>query len=276
MNTILDEIIAQTRQDLEQVKRRLPEPRLRELLAAPAAVPDFHAALAPAADGRPRVIAELKRASPSKGQIRNDFGVVSLAGELEEHGAAALSVLTEPRWFQGSPQYLRAVAANAGIPVLRKDFIVDPYQVLEARAWGASAILLIAAALTPPEFAKLHGLARELGLAVLAEVHTPEELKWVVQSGVRVIGVNSRDLHSFHTSLERSAEVLAEIPGDRLAVAESGLRTGGDLAALAAAGADAFLIGETLMRAAHPGVKLNELLEDATAAGYHPGGQRHR
>lgn len=274
MNNILTQIIDRTRLDLALEKQRLPEARLREMALALGVPHDFRAALGPAPDGRPRVIAELKRASPSKGLIRGDFGVVSLAAELEEHGAAALSVLTEPRWFQGSPEYLRVVAANAAIPALRKDFIFDPYQILEARAWGASAILLIAAALTDAEFASLHALADQLHLAVLAEVHDHEELKRVLGAGATMVGVNSRDLRSFQTSLDAAAELLAEIPAGCLAVAESGIRTGADLATLGAAGADAFLIGETLMRATHPGVKLDELRDDAMTAHFHPGGHR--
>ncbi len=274
MNNLLTQIIARTRLDLAVEQQRLPEAHLRDLALALAVPHNFRAALGPMADGRPRVIAELKRASPSKGLIRRDFGVVSLAAELEEHGAAALSVLTEPRWFQGSPEYLRAVAANAAIPVLRKDFIIDPYQLWEARAWGASAILLIAAALTAAEFASLHALAEQLQLAVLAEVHDHEELKRVLEAGATIVGVNSRDLRSFQTSLEAAAELLAEIPAACLAVAESGLRTGADLATLGNAGADAFLIGETLMRATHPGVKLDELRDDAMTNHFHPGGQR--
>lgn len=258
--TILDQIIARTREDLELAKLRVPEERIRAqamLLEPPY---DFASALRARPGMPPRVIAELKKASPSKGLIRPEFGVVSLARELDRCGAAALSVLTEPFWFKGDPEYLRAAVANVTIPVLRKDFIVDAYQIYEARAWGASAVLLIAAALTPAEFARLHGLARELGLAVLSEVHDAAELEWVVDAGAEVIGVNSRDLRTFKTSIETTMELISRIPKDRVAVAESAIRTAEDIRTLSAAGAQAFLIGETLMRAERPGTKLKELM----------------
>lgn len=258
---ILADIIAHTREDLEISRLRVPEELLREHALATEVPFDLAAALragGPAAP--PRVIAELKRASPSKGLIRADFGVVSLARELAQAGAAALSVLTEPRYFKGSPEYLRAAAGNVAIPILRKDFIVDPYQVYEARAWGASALLLIAAALPPVEFQALHALARECGLAVLAEVHTADELAWVLDSGAEIVGVNSRDLRTFGTSIDRTAELVARIPAGVVAVAESGIRTAADIRLLRQAGAGAFLIGETLMRAARPGQALAELL----------------
>jgi len=258
---ILDDIITRTREDLESSRLRLPEERLRKLALEVKPPYDFAAALRPQPGGPPRIIAEMKKASPSKGLIRADFGVVSLARELAQHGAAALSVLTEPRFFKGSPDYLRAAVANVTIPVLRKDFIIDLYQVYEARAWGASAILLIAAALDPAEFAALHRLARDLGLAVLAEVHDREELKWVLDSGAEIIGVNSRDLRTFETSFEAARALIAEIPSGRIAVAESAIRTADDIRRLRDAGASAFLIGEVLMRAPKPGEKLKELLE---------------
>lgn len=261
--TILDEIIGHTRADLEISRLRLPEARLRELAVARPAALDFAAALRPRGDGQPRVIAELKRASPSKGLIRPEFGVVSLACDLEAHGAAALSVLTEVRYFRGSPEYLRAVVANVSIPVLRKDFIVDSYQVYEARAWGASAILLIAAALEPAEFVRLHRLAEALDLSVLAEVHHRDELDWVLASGARIVGINSRDLRTFKTDLATTEALLGQLPRDVIGVAESAIRDGADMARLTAAGAKAFLIGETLMRAPSPGGKLQELINDA-------------
>lgn len=258
--TILDEIMARTREDLEISRLRLPEERLRGQALETEVPFDFTAALRAVPGRPPRVIAELKKASPSKGLIRPDFGVVSLARELDQAGAAALSVLTEPRYFRGSPEYLRAAVGNVGIPVLRKDFVMDPYQIYEARAWGASAVLLIAAALPPPEFAALHRLARDLGLAVLSEVHTDDELRRVVDAGAEIIGVNSRDLRTFKTSLDTTLELVAAIPKDRIAVAESAIRTADDIRRLRAAGAQAFLIGETLMRAEHPGEKLKELM----------------
>ncbi len=258
--TILDEIIARTREDLEISRLRVPEAQLREQALAVEVAYDFAAALRARPGLPPRIISELKKASPSKGLIRADFGVVTLARELDRCGAAALSVLTEPRYFKGSPEYLRAAVGNVSIPVLRKDFVVDPYQIYEARAWGASAVLLIAAALPPPEFRALLRLATELGLAVLSEVHTQEELHWVLDAGAQIIGVNSRDLRTFQTSLETTLDLIAAIPQDRIGVAESAIRTADDIRQLQVAGAQAFLIGETLMRAEHPGDKLKELL----------------
>jgi indole-3-glycerol phosphate synthase len=258
---ILADIIARTREDLEISRLRVPEALLREHALGTEVPFDLASALrSPGPAAPPRIIAELKKASPSKGVIRADFGVVSLARDLARHGAAALSVLTEPRFFRGSPEYLRAAAANVAIPVLRKDFLVDPYQVYEARAWGASAVLLIAAALPPPEFRALHALTDELGLAVLAEVHSADELAWVLDAGARIVGVNSRDLRTFATSIEATAELIARVPASCIAVAESGIRSAADIRLLRAAGAQAFLIGETLMRAARPGEALAELL----------------
>ncbi|MFA4945866.1 MAG: indole-3-glycerol phosphate synthase TrpC [Lentisphaeria bacterium] len=258
--TILDQIITRTRADLATAKQRLPEGQLRQRALGRERPRDFRGAL----QGRPgdpaRVIAELKKASPSKGLIRADFGVVSLARELELAGAAALSVLTEPHWFQGSPAYLQAVADSVTIPVLRKDFIVDPYQIFEARAWGAAAVLLIAAALPPAEFAALAKLAGELELAVLAEVHDREELDWVLTCGVEIVGINARDLRTFKTDLAVAESLLQALPPGIVGVAESAIRDRADLRRLQAAGAGAFLIGETLMRADHPGAKLAELL----------------
>jgi indole-3-glycerol phosphate synthase len=216
----------------------------------------------------PRVIAELKRASPSKGLIRHDFPVASLAGDLAGHGAAALSVLTEPDYFRGSPLYLEQAAAAVHIPVLCKDFIVDPYQILEARSLGADAVLLIAAALDRIQAAELVCCAREAGLDVLAEAHDAREIEALADAGANVIGVNSRDLKTFAVDLGGTARLLAAIPDGVIRVAESGIATSEDMRFLAAAGAHAFLVGETLMRAQRPGDRLAELLR---AFGGEPG-----
>lgn len=258
--TILDEIIAKNRVALEKTKLAVPFLRLRKQAVQKPVPHDFAAALRARPGLPPRVISELKKASPSKGLIRAEFAPEALARELDAAGAAALSVLTEPFFFHGAPEYLRTAVANVKIPVLRKDFIFDPYQIYEARAWGASAVLLIAAALTPAEFARLHAVAKGLGLAVLSEVHDAKELEWVVDSGAEIIGVNSRDLRTFKTSIETTMELIAKIPKDRIAVAESAIRTAADIRTLAGVGAQAFLIGETLMRAEHPGEKLKELM----------------
>ncbi len=264
--TILDEIVASVREDLEISRRRLPPARLRELALQVTPPADFAAALRPIVrglPGPPRIIAELKKASPSRGVIRRDFGVISLARELAAAGAAALSVLTEPRYFQGSPEYLRAAAGNVAIPVLRKDFIIDEYQLYEARAWGASAVLLIAAALPPAEFARLQRIARELGLDVLAEVHNEIELEMVLDLGADIVGVNSRNLKTFEIDAALARRLLSQLPPQVIRVAESGVRTAEDIRRLQEAGADAFLVGETLMRAASPGRALARLLGNA-------------
>lgn len=258
--TILDEIIARVRADLDVTKKQVPEERLRRHAEERAPTRDFAEALRDLPGQPARVIAELKRASPSRGLIRKDFGVLSLSRELADNGAAALSVLTEVNYFKGSPRYLQAVAAAVDIPVLRKDFIVDPYQLYEARAWGADAVLLIAAALDAATFNRLHNLAMKLGLGVLAEVHGRDELHMVLDAGVEVVGVNSRNLKTFKTDLRTTAELIREIPQPSIPVAESGIHGPDDISELRKSGAQAFLVGETLMRAPSPGVKLAELL----------------
>jgi indole-3-glycerol phosphate synthase len=209
------------------------------------------------------VIAELKRASPSKGLIRADFQPRELAAELAEAGAAALSVLTEPHYFQGSPEALMEAACSVPLPLLRKDFIIHEVQLAEALEWGASAVLLIAAALSAEEYPRLYRAARAAGLDVLSEVHDQAELETVLAAGAQIVGVNSRDLKTFRTDLTGTAELISRIPAGTLRVAESGIRDGADLRRLMDAGADAFLIGETLMRAPSPGVALRALLAEA-------------
>ena len=216
-------------------------------------VPDFRAAM-------PGVIGELKKASPSKGLIRPDFHPVELAIELEEAGAAALSVLTEPNRFLGDLAYLKEVKKNVKIPLLRKDFIFDPYQILEARHAGASAVLLIAALLPREELFRLAAYARSLGLDVLGEAHNAEEIELLLDSPVTLIGVNARDLKTFSTDLALVEKLISRIPPERFPVAESAMKTAADLRRLREAGARGFLIGETLMRAPSPGAKLKELL----------------
>ncbi len=257
---ILQEITNQTRTDLEIVQHKRPEPELREQAYAASKPPSFRDALKPVENNTPRIIAEIKRASPSKGIIRNNFGVISLGLELEQHGAAALSVLTETRYFQGSRVYLQSLAKAVNLPLLRKDFIVSPYQLYEAKVWGASAVLLIAAVLSPEEFERLHSTAEELGLAVLSEVHTATEMEMAIKYGAGIIGVNSRNLKTFETSLENTAQLLKQIPEGTTAVAESGIHTADDVKRLREAGADAFLIGESLMASENPGQTLERFL----------------
>jgi indole-3-glycerol phosphate synthase len=212
------------------------------------------------------VIAELKKASPSKGLIRADFPVAELAHELEDAGAAALSVLTNERFFQGSLENLKIASQATRLPCLRKDFIIDEFQLLEARAHRADAVLLIVAALAQTELANLHRRAGELQLDVLCEVHDGVELQRALDTGCDMIGVNNRDLHTFRVDLNTSLQLAELIPFGVVKVAESGIETGDDLASLREAGFDAFLIGESLMRAPYPGDALRALLAQAVAA----------
>jgi indole-3-glycerol phosphate synthase len=207
------------------------------------------------------VIAEIKKASPSAGLLRREFDAVALARGFEQAGAAALSVLTEEENFQGALAHLRDARKAVGIPALRKDFIVERWQVWEARAAGADSFLLIAAVLDDASLADLLALGRELGMEPLVEVHTAAELERVLALGARIVGVNNRDLHTLEVRLETSLELAAMIPEDRIAVSESGLRSAEELRKLRAAGFDAFLIGETFMRQADPGAALRRLIE---------------
>lgn len=258
---ILDEIIEWTRRDLEIEKKRVPiEVVKKAALAAPPRV-SFADALRGGRNGKPRIIAELKKASPSKGLIRPDFNPASLAAELAEAGAACMSVLTEPHYFQGSPENLQIAAQTVETPLIRKDFIVDEYQIFQAKAWGASAILLIAAALDDEQLCKLYATARELGMDVLAEAHDENEIKRLTNCKCDIIGINARDLKTFKVNLDRLVTMMDLIPETTIRVAESGVKTREDIIRLQSAGADAFLIGETLMRATSPKVELSKWLE---------------
>ena len=261
--TVLEDIIAATRQ---QVRECRSSANVRELerqaeLHDPR---EFRVALESASrTGRTAIIAELKKASPSRGLIRSDFNPAKLARELEQAGAAALSVLTDKEFFQGSLDNLRIASATTQIPCLRKDFIVDEFQVLEARANCADAVLLIVAALSPAELKSLLIRARELNLDVLCEVHDDAELQTALDAGCNLIGVNSRDLRSFRVDLDTAFRLAPRIPAGVFAVAESGIETDVDITKLRAAGYGAFLIGETLMKAPVPGEALKELLRSA-------------
>jgi indole-3-glycerol phosphate synthase len=206
------------------------------------------------------VIGECKRRSPSRGVLRTDYDAAWIADRYEVNGAAAVSVLTEPAFFDGSLDDLRAVRSRVRVPLLRKDFIIDPYQLFEARAGGADAVLLIVAALEPATFRELHALAGELDLAALVEVHGPAELEIALSVGPRVVGVNNRHLGTLDVDVSIAARLIDEIPDDVIAVAESGLRHHDDLRRLHDTGYDAFLVGERLVTAADPGQALCELL----------------
>lgn len=211
--------------------------------------------------GKAAVIAEIKKASPSKGLIREDFDAAWIARQYADAGATCLSVLTDEQFFQGSNLYLQQARAACNLPVIRKDFIVDPYQVAEAGAIGADCILLIVAALNPPRLRDLASCAADYNLDVLVEVHNETELDIALAAGFDLIGVNNRNLHDFHTDLETTFRLAAMIPDDKLIVTESGISTAADVKRMLSQGIFGFLIGETLMRAASPGDKLRELFE---------------
>ena len=253
---ILHEIVERNRPALAERKRDLPSAELAAFAADAPARPKFAEAFRSPGI---HVIAELKKASPSKGLIRENLDVPVLAKQFEDAGAAALSVLTEPFYFRGGLENLKKAAATVSLPLLRKDFIFDPYQILEAKANGASAVLLIAAMLNADEFKRLLVFAHGLGLDVLGEAHTEAELE--LATAADLVGVNARDLKTFSTSLESSAALIAKLGNcGKPVVAESAVRTHEDILMLYEAGASGFLIGETLMRAAEPGAKLKELL----------------
>ena len=264
MPTKLEAIVAHARHEVAAAGARCDVRALQK--RAEAHVPrGFRDALRKASGAA--IIAELKKASPSKGLIRADFVVAELARELESAGAAALSVLTDEKYFQGSLANLENASAATRIPCLRKDFIVDEFQVLEARAHGADAVLLIVAALSPSELTKLGACARQWQLDVLCEVHDAMELQRALDAGFDLIGVNNRNLHSFQVDLNTSLQLAELMPARMVKVAESGIESGEDLARLRQAGYDAFLIGESLMRASRPGDALRHLLSHAAVAG---------
>jgi indole-3-glycerol phosphate synthase len=257
--TILDRIVESRREAIAHRKRVLPDVALKMAVEKAGPPRDFAGALS---RDRSNVIAELKKASPSRGVIREEYAPVELAASLAAAGAAALSVLTEEEFFLGSLADLKAARKAAEIPVLRKDFIFDPWQVWEARAAGADAFLLIAAILSDDTLRELIELGRSLGMEPLVEVHSREELDRVLAAGARIVGVNNRDLRDFQVRVETSLELIEAIPETCIAVSESGLRTHDDLARLRLAGFDAFLIGEHLMREADPAAKLRTLLAE--------------
>jgi len=265
--TILDEIIAHKHTEIARRQRHRPLGTLMAAIDDGVAEPrDFVATLGKRlAVGEPAVIAELKKASPSTGLLREDFSPRAIAQGYAAAGAACLSVLTDERFFQGHDDYLAAARHAVGLPCLRKDFIVTRYQVYESRLLGADCILLIVAALPAPEFVALVALAHELGLAVLAEVHTRAELDTAMAAGSALVGINNRNLRTFTTSLQVSIDLCKAVPSDRIVVAESGIRTRDHVRLLRAAGIHCFLIGEAFMRAADPGTALRELFAEPSA-----------
>jgi indole-3-glycerol phosphate synthase len=257
MSDILNKIIATKHQEVAAAKAaKQLEMVEAEALAQPAPRDFVGAIRQKIADGQPAVIAEIKKASPSKGVIRADFQPAEIARSYAAHGAACLSVLTDRDYFQGAPEYLQAARAACDLPVLRKDFMVDAYQVAEARAMGADCILLIAAALSLQEMQVLEAHAHSYGMAVLVEVHNGEELDAALQLKTPLLGINNRNLRTFDVTLETTLGLLARIPKDKIVVTESGILKPEDVALMRQNKVDAFLVGEAFMRASEPGVEL--------------------
>ncbi len=260
MSDILQRIVAVKREEIAATRARRSLPGWRALAEARGGLRGFEAALrSRLAAGAAAVIAEVKKASPSKGVLRADFEPAAIARSYEAGGAACLSVLTDERFFQGSSACLEQARAACTLPVLRKDFIVDEVQVHEARAMGADCVLLIAACLDDAELADLEACARGHGMDVLVEVHDAAELERALALRTRLVGVNNRNLRSFEVSLDTTLDLLPRVPGDRLLVTESGILARADVQRMRAAGVHAFLVGEAFMRAPEPGTALAEL-----------------
>lgn len=260
MSDILNRIVATKREEIALALKKTPLAVMREDAESRLLTRDFEGALrAKIAAGLPAVIAEVKKASPSKGVIRADFIPADIAQSYAEYGAACLSVLTDRQYFQGSSDYLKQARASCDLPVLRKDFMVDPYQVYEARAMGADCILLIAACLEDAQMAELEAIAHGLNMAVLVEVHDRAELQRALKLKTPLVGINNRDLRTFEVSLDTTLGMLADVPADRLLVTESGILSGDDVRKMREHGVNAFLVGEAFMRAKEPGAALAEL-----------------
>lgn len=263
---ILVEILEWKRQEVAQARQAVPLATLRQRVADCPPTRGFRQALQPQGTCGTRIIAEIKKASPSAGVIRADFDPVAIASTYARHGAAAISVLTDTKFFQGQLTFVPAVREAVPIPLLRKDFVVDPYQIYEARLYGADAVLLIAAALEVPQLIDLAALSFELGLEPLVEVHTAAELEKALASSCRVIGVNNRDLRTFRTDVATTLALLPQMPPGYVVVSESGLKDRATIARLEAHGVAAFLIGESLMREPDIGAKLDELKGSPSSA----------
>lgn len=260
MSDILNKIIATKHEEIAAARAAKPLAAVEVEAAAQAAPRDFVGAIrSKIAAGQPAVIAEIKKASPSKGVIRPDFKPADIARSYAQHGAACLSVLTDRQYFQGCPEYLQQARAACALPVLRKDFMVDAYQVAEARAMGADCILLIAAALSLPDMQALEAQAMGYGMAVLVEVHNGEELDAALQLKTPLLGINNRNLRTFDVTLDTTLGLLPRIPHDRIVVTESGILKPEDAALMRANKVDTFLVGEAFMRAAEPGEELARL-----------------
>jgi len=264
MTDILQRILAVKAGEIAAAKRVRPLAALRDDAQRAAPARDFVAALrARIAAGRPAVVAEIKKASPSRGVLRESFDPGAIAASYERNGAACLSVLTDTQFFQGALEHLKQARAACGLPVLRKDFTIDPYQVHEARAAGADCILLIVAALDVPRMRELEAVAQGLGMAVLVEAHNAAELEQALALKTPLIGINNRNLRTFETRLETTLDLLAQIPAGRLVVTESGILTPSDVSRMRDHKVECFLVGEAFMRAADPGAELGRLFAEA-------------
>ena len=260
MSDILQKIVAVKHEEVAAARQRVSLEAMRADAESRVLTRDFVGALRrKIAAGHSAVIAEIKKASPSKGVIRADFVPADIAQSYAEHGAACLSVLTDRQFFQGQPDDLKQARASCDLPVLRKDFMVDPYQVYESRAMGADCILLIAPCLSDAQMAELEGIARSLDMAVLVEVHDGAELERALRLKTPLVGINNRNLRSFEVSLDTTLLLLAQVPADRLLVTESGIALRADVQKMRAAGVHAFLVGEAFMRAPDPGQALAAL-----------------
>ncbi|MCM3563698.1 MAG: indole-3-glycerol phosphate synthase TrpC [Hydrogenophaga sp.] len=264
MSDILNKIVATKREEVAAARKKTPLEAMRADAESRVLTRDFVGALrAKIAAGQAAVIAEVKKASPSKGVLREDFIPADIAQSYAEGdgkvSAACLSVLTDRQYFQGSADYLKQARASCDLPVLRKDFLVDPYQVYEARAMGADAILLIAACLDDAQMAEFEAIARGLDMAVLVEVHDRDELHRALKLKTPLVGVNNRNLRTFEVSLATTLDLLPDLPADRLLITESGILSRADVQTMRAAGVNAFLVGEAFMRAEEPGLALAEL-----------------
>ena len=260
MSDILNKIVAVKREEVAAALGKKSLAAMRADAESRVLTRDFEGTMrAKVAAGQAAVIAEIKKASPSKGVLRADFIPADIAQSYAEHGAACLSVLTDKQFFQGSVDYLKQARASCDLPVLRKDFMVDAYQVYEARAMGADAILLIAACLDDAQMADLEAMARGLDMAVLVEVHDRPELERALKLKTRLVGINNRNLRTFEVSLQTTLDMLPDVPTDRLLVTESGILNAADVQRMRDANVHAFLVGEAFMRAAEPGEALAQL-----------------
>jgi indole-3-glycerol phosphate synthase len=260
MSDILKKILATKAEEVAAASALKSLAVVRSEAKAQTPCRDFAGALlAKVAAGQAAVIAEIKKASPSKGVLRTDFRPAEIAASYEKHGAACLSVLTDRQYFQGAPEYLQAARAACSLPVLRKDFLVDPYQVFEARAMGADAILLIVSALSLSQMQEFEAVAFSLGMSVLVEVHDAAELELALQLKTPLVGINNRNLRTFEVSLQNTLDLLPRIPAEKLVVTESGILSADDVSLMRQSAVNAFLVGEAFMRAANPGEALAAL-----------------